>query len=402
MKRPRLLQSAGLALALFISAVILTYAPLDSSMLTKADITELKLGVEVTGNLQAVETSVIGPPQIQDVYRFKISMMAPEGEHVSEGEPVLGLDPTDLMQKLRTRSAEMESATKEIEKEEIDLLMQSQDDQLELAEAEARRRRAELKNATLSELISSIAEQQARLDLELSEIEVENINKRTQATQRAGQAKLAALKSDLDRAAGDVRQIQDAIASLTLTAPREGIVTYVTDWRNEKKKVGDSAHMRSNVIEIPNLSHMKAEGEVEEALAGRVEEGQRVTLHLDAHPDLEFTGRITSISRSVQKKSWRNPLKIVKVEISLDITDPEKMRPGMRFKGTIETDRLINVLTVPADAVFTTAAGPVAYRRTLMGFETVDLILGSRNSERVVVLDGLREGDRISKNRQDS
>ena len=80
MRRRRLLHIIGLVLILSVIAMILSYAPLDNSMLTRVEITELKLGVEVTGTLQAIKTSAIGPPQIADVYRFKISMMAPEGD----------------------------------------------------------------------------------------------------------------------------------------------------------------------------------------------------------------------------------------------------------------------------------------------------------------------------------
>ncbi len=381
---------------------VLAYVPSDTSVLTQAELTELKLGVEVTGKLQAVTTSAIGPPNIPDTYRFKISMMAPEGQEVAKGTPILSLDTTELIKKLETRTTAMQSAAKEIEKKKIDLLRQSQDDTLEIAEAAARLRRAQLKTATPSELVSSIAEQQAKLDLEIAEIEAKSLKKRIHASERSEQAELMALESDLDRATADVQQIQNAITSMTRIAPRDGIITYITDWRGEKSKIGDAVTLRNNVIEIPDLHQMKAEGEVEEALAGRLKEGQEVTLYLDAHPDHEYSGRVTSISRSVQKKSWRNPLKIVRLEISIDETDAEKMRPGMRFKGTVETNRLISVLTVPLDAVFSTTTGPVAFRRTFIGFAEVPLMLGPKNRERVVVLDGLHVGDRISKRRQDS
>ena len=40
------------------------------------------------GTLRAVESSVLGPPQVRDVWQFKIAMMADEGIEVAEGEPV--------------------------------------------------------------------------------------------------------------------------------------------------------------------------------------------------------------------------------------------------------------------------------------------------------------------------
>ena len=393
---------AGLLLGLGALLLLLLSRPSSSSAFSTAERTELKLGVEVSGTLQAVKTSTIGPPQIPRVYRFKISMMAPEGKEVHTGEPVLAFDTSELTLKLQRRSAEVESARKEIEKKEIDNSRQEQDDRLALAEAEARLRRAKLKASGPPGVSKGIEEKRARLDLELAEIEVRELKKRIAATRRAGSAELASLKTRLDRAGAGAQQIREAIGRMTLTAPRDGIVTYVTDWRNEKKKVGDTVWVRSTVLEIPDLSLMKADGQVEEALAGHIRENQHVSFHLDAHPDLEFSGKIASISRSVQEKSWRTPAKIIKVEISLDSTDPDKMRPGMRFRGLIETRRLKDVLSVPINVVFSTTEGPVAYRRRLLRLESTPLSLGPRNSERVVILEGLQEGDRISRTRPDS
>src|SRR3954467_4577479 len=61
---------------------------------------DLITGVEVTGTLAPIETDSLGPPQLPDVWDFKISMLAPEGIEVKQGRPVLGFDTTDLQRKL--------------------------------------------------------------------------------------------------------------------------------------------------------------------------------------------------------------------------------------------------------------------------------------------------------------
>ena len=53
---------------------------------------DLVTGVEVAGTLAAVESDTLGPPQIPDVWDFKISMLAPEGTEVKKGRPVLAFD----------------------------------------------------------------------------------------------------------------------------------------------------------------------------------------------------------------------------------------------------------------------------------------------------------------------
>jgi multidrug efflux pump subunit AcrA (membrane-fusion protein) len=63
---------------------------------------DLVIGVDITGSLRAVESSVLGPPQVHDVWQFKIAMMADEGSEVEEGQPVLAFDPSELQQRLQT------------------------------------------------------------------------------------------------------------------------------------------------------------------------------------------------------------------------------------------------------------------------------------------------------------
>lgn len=380
---------------------LLFFYSADDVTLVRATRGDLAIGVEFTGRLEAVTTSLLGPPQVDNMYRFKVAMMADEGTEVEPDTPVLAFDPSELQQKLRTRMTEAEAARKEIEKLEVDLKVRRQDNLMSLAEAEAALRKATLKTATPSELVSTLEEAQARLDLELAELQVASLTRRLEATSVAGEAELEALRADLTKADADVRNMQEAISKMTRTAPRRGVVIHVRDWRGEKKKVGDTVWIRDHVVEIPDLSAMMATGDVEEALSGRVEVGQAIRLRLDAHPEVEYSGRVSSVSRAVQKRSWRNPLKIVNIEVSLDETDPERMRPGMRVRGTIETLRLENVLTVPLTAVFPSPSGPVAYRRGVFGLHATAVELGERNTERAEVLQGLEVGERISTTRPD-
>ena len=70
---------------------------------------------------------------------------------------------------------------------------------------------------------------------------------------------------------------------------------------------------------------------------------------------------------------------------------------GMRVRGEIETRRVDGALVVPAEAVFVTATGPVAYRLRGGGLEAVPLTLGARSSRGLQVLSGLAAGDRVSR-----
>ncbi len=355
----------------------------------------LALGVEVSGTLRAVDSSQIGPPQIQHLHRFKISMMAPEGESVTKGQPVLAFDTSELQDRLRRHRNEVAEAETKVKKEEVALAVQTADNALAMAEAEASLRKARMAAARPSELFASIEGDKAALDLGMAELEVERLTRRIAFSQAASEAEIDALGADLSKARSEVERIDNAIRTMVRKAPRDGVVTFATNWRNEKKKVGDTCWQHEIVVEIPDLGMMMADGEVEEALSGRIVEGQSVELHLDAHQDLIYRGVVTQVVRAVQEKSWRNPLKIVRVEITMDTTDPDRMRPGMRFKGTIEVDKKLDVLLIPIDAVFASPTGPAARIKTFRGLRIAPLELGDSDGDAVEIIAGLEAGDRV-------
>ena len=358
---------------------------------------DLVLGVEVTGTLKAVDTSSIGPPQIPWIWEYKISMLAPEGDDVENGQPVLGCDTSELQRRLKEMMAEAEEAHKEIEKKEAELALQRETNRLRLAEAEARLRKARLKVEVPGELTSENDLRKASLDLRLAEDEIEYVRKRLRDMERSGEDALASLRRHRDYAEGEVRATRNAIESMTVKAPRDGTVIYASNWRDEKKKVGDACWRGEMVLEIPNLTRMMADGEVDEADASKVTVDQKLTLRLDSHPDEEFSGTVSHIWGTVKRKSWRNPLKVVRLDVDLDRTDERRMRPGMRFRGTIEIERIEDAVVIPVETVFISDDGPTVYRKTLMGHERVSVTLGRRNEKMVEVLDGVDESDRVSR-----
>lgn len=353
-------------------------------------------GVDITGTLSAVDSGSFGPPQINDVWDFKISMLAPEGADVKKGQPVLGFDTTELQKRLDEKSAEAEQARKEIEKNGADLALRREEEKLKLADAEGRLRKAQLKLEGPADIVSNKERRQVELDFGLAKEETQSIRQRIAAFERAASAQIALLTSKQQRAAAIVAETQDAISRMTVRAPRNGTIVYVTNWRGDKKKVGDTCWRMERVIEIPDLARMMAKGEVDEADAGKVAVGQRVVFHLDAHPDEEFGGTIREAARTVQQQQGtRDPIKVLKVSIALDRTDPARMRPGMRFHGTVELGRARNAIVIPRSAVFVTAKGPVAYRRGVFSVDAVPLKLGRENEKSVEVLAGLSASDRV-------
>jgi multidrug resistance efflux pump len=358
---------------------------------------DLALSVEVWGVLRAEESAFLGPPQVERQWEFKVSWVAPEGSEVEAGAPVLRFDATELERQLEQRRNEGRQAATELDKRQVDLARSRQDLSLQLAEAEARQRRLRLQTAVPPELVAAAESDQLSLDLRLAEREVAYLKAKLAFEERRGRAELAALAEARGRAEGRVVELEAAIARMTVSAPRRGTVVYAAGRgdEEEKVKVGDSVWMGRVVLEIPDLGRMVAAGEVDEADAGRLVAGQQVRLALDAHPGIEYRGRVAEVGTSVRPRAPGSPVKVAAVEVVLDASDPQRMRPGMRFSGRIETEVHRGVLLLPADAVVRTAEGPRVVRRRGFSVEEVAPKLGRWGPQAVEVVSGLEPGDRV-------
>ncbi|HUP63327.1 MAG TPA: efflux RND transporter periplasmic adaptor subunit [Thermoanaerobaculia bacterium] len=362
---------------------------------------DLVTGIEVTGTLASEASQTLGPPPLDDVWEFKIAFLEQEGKDVKQGHPVLRFDTTELQRRLDEKSAEADEARKQIEKERADLSLGTKDERMKLAEAEARLRKATLKLEAPPDVAATKDRRETEIEYAIAKKEDAAIRSRLQSLELAAVARIALLESRQREAASIVARTTDAIRQMTVVSPRDGTVVYVTSRQGEKKKVGDSVWKMERVVEIPDLTRMKADGEVDEVDAGRVARGQRVTLRLDAHPDDEFQGTIVSTGHTVQRKrGTQDPLKVLRVDIKLDRTDAAKMRPGMRFQGTIELGRVKNAVLIPRDAIFVSPRGPFVHRRGTFDVDTIPVRLGGENDELVEVREGVDAGDRVLVARQ--
>jgi len=356
---------------------------------------DLVLTVDVEGELAAVRSTEIGVPPVAEV-DFKIAFLAPEGQAVKNGESVLRLDTEMVERQLAEKRAELAEAQKKVEQKEIDLGMKLLELEQQAAQARAELGRAQLKVDVPAEVQQRIELEKALLDKKGRERDLQNLEAEGRVTQALTGAELLSLRQQRDRAAGRVAALEDTIEKMNIKAPQDGIVVYRTNWRDEKKKVGDSVWFGEVVLAIPDLAEMKGDGFVDEADGGPVMEGQPVTVRLEARSDFDVQGKVARIGRTVRQRSWRTPLKGYRVDITLGKTDPTFMRPAMRFRGEVETGRVRGVLLLPRDAVFLRDDGPVVWARRAFGWREVKVKLGRTNRTQVEVVSGLAEGDRIS------
>ena len=355
---------------------------------------DLVLSVDVEGELLAVRSAEISPPPSRE-WQLKIALLAPEGKVVKKGEPVLAFDTQTVDRQLAEARAELNETEQKIERAEVDLRLKTLDLDQRIAQAEADLGKAQLKLEVPENLQARNELQKVALDRAGRQQDLENYRAERTSTLSRVRSELSSLHLRRERASRRVAELEAIIERMTVRAPLDAIVLHKTNWRDEKKKIGDSVGPWETVLSLPDLSQLQGEGLVDEADGARVAVGQPVTLRLEARPELDIRGKVASIGRTVRRKSWRVPAKVYKLQVSLERTDPTFMRPAMRFRGEVETGRLPGRLLVPREAVFLRDGGPVVFAQRWWGVTAVPVQLGTSSRRLVEVKEGLREGDRI-------
>jgi Cu(I)/Ag(I) efflux system membrane fusion protein len=124
--------------------------------------------------------------------------------------------------------------------------------------------------------------------------------------------------------------------------------------------------------------------EIYETQWGWVRDGQEAEMRVKSFPDNVFTGRITRVEPPVGYTT-----RTLEVRLRFD-TGEEGLTQGMFSEVQIKGELLEDAVSVPAEAVIRTQAGPrVVLRRDDGSFVPVAVRLGEEIGDRMVVLSGL-------------
>ena len=359
---------------------------------------DLVIGVEVTGELAAVDSTDIKPPALPDVWDFKLAAITPEGTDVKVGDALATFDPSALARDLENVQANAEEARTKLAKKRDEATLARRDAELALASAEADLQKKTLKTAVPSDLRGTIELKGSELDVESAKLALDRAKHRADQQIRTDDAEIRSLTDQLTYATHRVEQLQQNISRMKIVSPREGTLVYPTSrFRSEKVKIGDGVWRELVILQVVGLGKMIGKGAIDEVDSSRVAVAQPVSLRLDALPDVQLRGKVARIMPAVHAKSPADPSKIIDLQIAVDPAKDAPLRPGMRFRGQVETDRIVDAIQVPTEAVFVMADGPVAYVDRGGHLERVHLELGRRNATAIEVKAGLAPGDRVSR-----
>jgi HlyD family secretion protein len=307
------------------------------------------------------------------------------GTTVEARTPILELSNPTLEQEAQDATLRLKAAEASL----ANLRVQLENDSLQLeattASIEADYQKAKLQtevNTQLLEkkLIAAIIVQQSRLDAEQLEARLTIARKQLASRTESIRSRLAVQQAEVDQANALMTLKQRQVAELHVRAGVSGVLQLVP------VEVGQQVAPGTNLARVADPALLKAELKIAETQAKDIQVGQRASI--DTRNGV-VEGTVTRIDPSVQNGT-------VTVDVAMTGPLPKGARPDLSVDGTIELERLPDVLFVGRPAFGQEQSTVGLFRLQSDGTAArTPVTLGRSSVNTVEVRSGLAVGDQV-------
>jgi HlyD family secretion protein len=308
------------------------------------------------------------------------------GTPVKAGNVILELSNPQLDQEAQDAELKVQSAEASL----ANLRVQMQNDLLQQKSAAAgieadynkARMQAEMNEALAKDqLVSELILRQSKLDAEQLAVRRDIAQEQLASRAEASRAQLAVQQSAVDQARAVLQLKKRQRDELKVRAGLDGMLQLVP------VDVGQQVAPGSNLARVANPARLKAEIKVAETQAKDIQIGQAA--QVDTRNGI-INGRVIRIDPSVQNGTRT-------VDVSLDGELPKGAVPDLSVDGTIELERLANVLFMgrPAFGQDQSTVGIFKVDPTGAEATRVQVTLGKSSVNTVEIVAGLQAGDKV-------
>lgn len=330
--------------------------------------------VRTQGTLVADERAVIGSKVSGRVAETMVDL----GSIVKRGEPLVRLDPVDFELHVERANAqlaeacaavglEVSSDTRSLDSESIPFVQVEKAIWQEASDALARLRKLHEKNAV----------SQAELDKQVALTRVANA--RYEAALRTVDENLALIQSRR----AELAQVKQELKDATICAPFDGVV------QQRHLAAGTFVQPGTPVATVVRIDPLRFQGRVPERKATLIRVGQAIRIHIEGNPEM-INSRVVRTSPSLDPSSRS-------LQIEAEVSNPKSVhRAGLFAEGYVEVDATATTLSLPENAVGEFAGVHKVWfvkEDNHIGIRTVEI--GRRLPQRLEIVSGLAEGDRV-------
>jgi len=354
------------------------------------------LDIYEEGEIEATRSTNITSPNISWRYgTMKITQIVKDGKEVHAGDTLLVFDPSEVRKGVMEAEARLGMNRAELDKLEA----QQESDMEEL--------KADYNITRISQQISKIKFESAGYEANVKKKEIQlNLEKANIALDRADEQiknrikiqkeELKQKRLSINQDVARLAEANETLKKLFLVSPSPGIAILNRSWSSGNKfQVGDQCWAGFPLIQLPDLSALKATVKINEVDISKISKGLTVEIKPDAFSNSVYKGEVNSVANLAVNKDEKSKIKVFPVEILLKETD-KKLLPGLTVSCRIILGKIKNALYVPLDALHSEGAVNYVFKKTSKGFEKTTVETGASNSDYIVITKGLIESDKVA------
>ena len=358
--------------------------------------TSFQVDLYEEGQIEAFSSININAPNIS--WRFgnlKIAELVEDGTQVKAGDTVCVFDPSEVNKAILESEDRLIVSHAEMEK------MMAQH-QLDMENLQAEHRTSEITyEITRMQLESAahesdIKRREIELNLEKAGIALERAKEQIENRRRIQLEEQKQMQLSIDEDEARLKEAHETLGKLTLVSPSDGIAIISRNWSTQSKyQIGDQMWPNNTLMQLPNLSKLKTEININEVDISYITRDLRVEVKPDAFSDSTFTGRVIHVANLAVNKDQNSNIKVFPVEILLDQTHKDLL-PGLTVSCRIVIDEIEDVQYIPLEALHTEGNIKYVYRRKGGEYERVEVQTGLTNSDYVIITEGLKRDDHVA------
>ncbi|MGD9555645.1 MAG: efflux RND transporter periplasmic adaptor subunit [Mangrovibacterium sp.] len=324
------------------------------------------------------------------IWRLKITELVEEGTYVDSGDFVARLDPDAVQEQIKSAQDELDKAYSDLQDAKIDsnLNLSNQRDMITNASLDLEEKKIIVKESVYE---SPSIRKKAEMDYDKAVRKHEQEKKAYQLKTRQEENKVSRQNINYRQISERFDGLNELYRSLTITAPKSGIVTYIKyPWG--AIKVGTEVGGGGAVATIPDMGNLISRTFINEIDISKVKEGQQVKVGIDAFPEKKMEGEVATIA-NIGQSMPNSDARVFEVKIRIFGKDGD-LKPAMTTSNVIYTNSYSDTLFIPADAVFENDSLQYVYLQKSRLIRQI-IKTGDANENYVIVARGLKEGDQV-------
>ena len=221
--------------------------------------------------------------------------------------------------------------------------------------------------------------EQARLDLEIAELQQKQLQRKLANQEATLQADLHALDLEIHIQEKSMNELQRQMELAQTRANRDGVITWVKD------EIGALVQPGEEIARIADLRSFKVEATISEIHAAHLHTGGQVQVRIDT---TDLTGTITTIRPTIQNG-------IITFIVSLKQASSPLLRSNLRVDVFVVTDYRADVIRLPNGPFFDGSPDMDVF--IVRGDQAIKqaVAIGAHNFDYLEIKSGLQPGDEV-------